>query len=379
MDIGATVCRPGRPSADVPGAAVVPLRRGERDGGAERRRRGRATARRAHRPPPAFRLDQPLAARPHRSTGSARSTATRWSPSRRPIGDHDAAAVDRAPSTAWRATASSSSTRRRAPGPARDRLTPPTRWPATLRRRCPPTVDPRRRPSPARRRPVDLRDWTCAGCGRAGRRQAALPPIAAEAMTGADRRAQALGYPERAADGARRDGRRRGGPGARHGPRPLGDRPDRRSCAVPATTAATGSWPPAGSRSPAPRSSSPSSPPDARPRRRVGGPQLGPHRARRAGSSRSTCRRPRRRDVRARDRQGRGRRRRPARDRRPAAPLREPIRSAVELISRARAGGRPGRRRRHADRGRPLERRAVRSGGPCRPHRHLPPAEDRAC
>ena len=36
--------------------------------------------------------------------------------------------------------------------------------------------------------------------------------------------------------------------------------------------------------------------------------------------------------------------------------LREPIRSAVEVIDRARGGRRPGRRRGHADRGGPLER-----------------------
>ena len=61
-----------------------------------------------------------------------------------------------------------------------------------------------------------------------------------------------------------------------------------------------------------------------------------------------------------------------------SGPLRDPIRSAVELIVKARAARHPGRRRRHPDRGRPLERRAVRARRPGRPHRHLPPAQDGA-
>ena len=56
--------------------------------------------------------------------------------------------------------------------------------------------------------------------------------------------------------------------------------------------------------------------------------------------------------------------------------LREPIRSAVEVVGRARAAGVPGRRGRHAHRGRPVERRAVRSGGPRRPDGHLPSTQD---
>ena len=58
--------------------------------------------------------------------------------------------------------------------------------------------------------------------------------------------------------------------------------------------------------------------------------------------------------------------------------LREPIRTAVELVNRARAAMVPGPRGRHADRGRPLERPAVRPGRPGRPDDHLPPTEDRA-
>ena len=57
--------------------------------------------------------------------------------------------------------------------------------------------------------------------------------------------------------------------------------------------------------------------------------------------------------------------------------LREPIRSTVELIRRALGRRYPGRSRRHADRGRPVERGAVRPCGPGRPHRHVPPPQDR--
>ena len=56
--------------------------------------------------------------------------------------------------------------------------------------------------------------------------------------------------------------------------------------------------------------------------------------------------------------------------------LREPIRSAVEVVSRARAAGVPVVAVDTPDRGRPVERRAVRSGGPRRPDRHLPPTQD---
>ena len=57
--------------------------------------------------------------------------------------------------------------------------------------------------------------------------------------------------------------------------------------------------------------------------------------------------------------------------------LRDPIRSAVERHRPRGRGGRPGRRRRHADRRRPLQRRAVRPGGPRRPDRHVPSPQDR--
>ena len=78
-----------------------------------------------------------------------------------------------------------------------------------------------------------------------------------------------------------------------------------------------------------------------------------------------------------RHREGGGHRRRPARNGRPRPPSRaDPDRGRGH---RSRAGGRhPGRGRRHADCGRPVERRAVRSGGPSRPHRHVPPAQDRS-
>ena len=49
-------------------------------------------------------------------------------------------------------------------------------------------------------------------------------------MMGADRRAQALGYPGAPPDGARRHGGGGGGQGAGRGPRTMGDRPDRVLC-----------------------------------------------------------------------------------------------------------------------------------------------------
>ena len=55
-------------------------------------------------------------------------------------------------------------------------------------------------------------------------------------------------------------------------------------------------------------------------------------------------------------------------------PLREPIRSAVELINGPRAASCPGPRGRHADGRRPDERRSVRSRGPGRPDDHVPSA-----
>ena len=92
---------------------------------------------------------------------------------------------------------------------------------------CPPTT--RRWPPPAS---------TSSRC--AGPTSRASGAISAEAMTGLDRKAQALGVTGRAADGARRHGRRRRGPGAARAQRP--PRPAR---ADPrrdrATTAATGS------------------------------------------------------------------------------------------------------------------------------------------
>ena len=59
----------------------------------------------------------------------------------------------------------------------------PAHRPPTPPRRCPPTI---RRSS----------SWTCAGSAATGRRGPPCRPISAETMTGADRRAQALGVPE---------------------------------------------------------------------------------------------------------------------------------------------------------------------------------------
>ena len=109
--------------------------------------------------------------------------------------------------------------------------------------------------------------------------------------------------------------------------------------------------------------------------RRVRGSQLGSHRARQRDRQGPPAGRPGRGDVRPRRREGRGRRRRAARDGRARRPARtDPLRGRGRRPG-AR-GGRPGRRRRHPDRGRPLERRAVRPGGPGRPDRHVPPTQD---
>ena len=186
------------------------------------------------------------------------------------------------------------------------------------------------------------------------------------------------------------------GQGPRHRPRALGDRARSSSCAARATTAATASSPPAGWRSPAPRSSSPSSPP-RRGRGRVAPPRTGTASPATPASPRSTL--PVARDV-AMFGQGiekaavivdallgtgvRG-------------ALREPIRSAVELIGRARAAGVPvvavdtptavdlssgepsdpavvGRPDRHVpsaqDRPADAPRRGARRQGPRRPDRH---------
>ena len=58
--------------------------------------------------------------------------------------------------------------------------------------------------------------------------------------------------------------------------------------------------------------------------------------------------------------------------------LREPIRSTVELIRRASADGIPVVAVDTPDRGRPVERGAVRPCRPGRPDRHVPPPQDRA-
>ena len=71
--------------------------------------------------------------------------------------------------------------------------------------------------------------------------------MAAEAMTGADRKAQALGVARRPADGAGRHGRRGGRPGGRASTRAASATVRSWSCAARATTAATDSSRPAGS------------------------------------------------------------------------------------------------------------------------------------
>ena len=236
---------------------------------------------------------------------------------------------------------------------------------ATLAGAMPTTVDRRRVAAAPRRRPVHLRAGPARPARRTGPAQAALPPITAEAMTGADRRAQALGVPQErlmehagtAVAAAVRalavDLDRWGtgpivilcGPGNNGGdgyvaarrlalagasvivgagraarPARGRDRPPGTGTASPATTGIT-QGPPAG--------------------------------------------RPRRRDVRARA----STRRRSSSTRcsapgvQRAAARADPVGGRAHRQAPAR-GGRPGRRRRHPDRGRPLERRAVRPGGP---------------
>ena len=343
MDVGATLCRPRRPGCGVPGATVVPVRRARSDGvasagrSAKRPRRARAA---------------PLRSRPRRAGCAAGSSTACGRPER---------GVGRS-STARSATTTEAGRRRRArgagprrPGRARGgsatpmRRTGRARLPtravtsATLRWRCPRPPDPSPRMRP-RRCPPTIRPssrWTCAACAATGRPRPTCPPISAETMTGADRRAQALGVPEErlmehagtAVAAAVR--------ALAVGPRPMGDRARSSSCAGPATTAATGSSPRAAWRSPG-------APVDRRARRRRTparaarrGPELGPPRPRR------------------RDRQGPPRRSpatwrcsaRASRRRRSSSTrcsgtgvrgaLREPIRSAVEVIGRARAAGVP--------------------------------------
>ena len=126
---------------------------------------------------------------------------------------------------------------------------------ATLRGRCPP-LPTHHRPDAAPPLPADdpsIFEMDLRGLRHHWARRAALPPISAETMTGADRRAQALGIPGGAPDGARRDRGGGRGQGARDDTRRAGGRARSSSCAAPATTAATATSRPAGWRSPAPR------------------------------------------------------------------------------------------------------------------------------
>ena len=340
MDLGATVCRPRQPRlCGVPGPPLVSglpaldLAPSPRDHAGARPPPPRVPAVAVHgHDPLAARSDPRPAARRARHAwveidGPSASTS------------RDAASTDGPRGRS--STGSGMRTRVRAA---------PRRAPAAFRtadapvgyasRAMPITVGATRRvTTPARRRSRDLRDGPARTSPRWAPR-AALPAISAETMTGADRRAQALGIPEERAHGARRDGRRRRRPGARHGPRSVGDRPDRHPVRPrqQRRRRLRGRAPPGACRRPGHRR--PSSP------RRLARAGAAAARnwdriARDTGSPRSTL--PVARDVAMFGHgieQGRGRRRRPARDRRPWA-LREPIRTAVEVIERARAAGVP--------------------------------------
>ena len=106
-----------------------------------------------------------------------------------PIGVHDRAAVDRA--VDGLARDGLIELRADRVGAAADGLTTVRlRLPA----RCPPPSIPSVPPSPPTTRRSSSR--TCAGSARHWAAQAALPPITGEAMTGTDLRAQALGVPQ---------------------------------------------------------------------------------------------------------------------------------------------------------------------------------------
>ena len=148
------------------------------------------------------------------------------------------------------------------------------------------------------------------------------------------------------------------------------------SCAAPATTAATASWPPGGSRSPAAQVVVAVVATEARPRGAAASRNWD-RIARDTGIAKVHA--PVARDVAV---FGQGIERAAVivdallgtGVRRPA-PRPDPNGGRTHR-SRARERH-PGRGRRHADRDRPLERRAVRAGGPGRPDRHVPPAQDR--
>ena len=205
---------------------------------------------------------------------------------------------------------------------------------------------------------------------------AARTPITAEAMTGADRKAQAIGIARRAADGARGDGRRRRGARPRRvqrargqaGPRPgrprqqrrrrlrrrapargVGDarhrRPRRRRTSAPAPPTRSGT----GSGSTTSRASPRSTP-------------------RSPATSRSWGRGSRRRPIVVDALLGTGVR----------GQLREPVRTAVEIIRKAREAGIPVLAVDTPDRRRPHLGRPVGPRRPRGPHGDLPPPEDRA-
>ena len=120
--------------------------------------------------------------------------------------------------------------------------------------RCPPTTRPSSR-------------WTCAACAARWAAQAALPR---DLRRGDDRHGSAGPGARRArgpAHGARRDRGRGRRPGARRGPRTGGGPARSSSCAARATTAATATWPPAAWRWPGRSSSRSWRPTRARPGR----------------------------------------------------------------------------------------------------------------
>ena len=239
----------------------------------------------------------------------------------------------------------------------------PTHRPPTRLRRCPPTIH---RSS----------SWTCAALRRHWAARAALPAISAETMTGADRRAQALGYPGAPADGARRDRRCRRGQGPRRRTSSDGGPARSSSCAVPATTAATAlsrraGWPSPGAPVIVALVAAEARPAACRPRATgTGSPGI-------PGSSRSTCRSPvtwrcsawawiRRRSSSMR-----------CSARASGAPCASRSVPRSRSSARARAAGVPVVAVDTPDRDRPVQRRAVGSGGPGRPDGHLPPPQDR--
>ena len=148
------------------------------------RRRAPALPRAGRRAVP---LDQPLAARPDDGPPSRCAPMAPGSSLDAPIGDHDRG---RGRSGARRARADGLIELRRRLGAAADGLIA-----VRLRfaARCPP---PSSRSRPCRPTTPSIFELDLRGLRARWASQAALPPITAEAMTGTDRRAQALGVPE---------------------------------------------------------------------------------------------------------------------------------------------------------------------------------------